>query len=87
VRHLISIPAGIVRMPFGKFSLMTTAGAALWCTVLAWFGLKVAERNPQLLDNPEAFVHAIKNEIWWLIGAIALVGALYFLMLRLTAPE
>ena len=29
VRHLISIPAGIVRMNFGLFSLMTIAGSAL----------------------------------------------------------
>jgi membrane protein DedA with SNARE-associated domain len=86
VRHLISIPAGIVRMPFGKFSAMTTAGAALWCFVLAWFGVKVAERNPQLLDNPAALVHAIKHEIWWIAGAAAVVGGLYFLMLRMTAP-
>ena len=34
VRHLISIPAGIVRMPFGKFSAMTVIGSFLWCTVL-----------------------------------------------------
>ena len=36
VRHLISIPAGIVRMPFGKFSLMTVIGSAIWCLVKAW---------------------------------------------------
>ncbi|MGI8603136.1 MAG: DedA family protein [Verrucomicrobiales bacterium] len=87
VRHLISIPAGIVRMPFGKFSLMTIIGSALWCGVLAWFGLKVAERNPRLLEDPSALVHAMKGEIWWIIGAVVVLAALYFLMLRLTGAK
>jgi membrane protein DedA with SNARE-associated domain len=87
VRHLISIPAGIVRMPFGKFSLMTTIGAGIWCAILAWLGVKVAERNPRLLDNPDALVHAIKGEVWWIVGAVVLLGALYFLMLRLTTSR
>src|SRR5215467_9772837 len=38
IRHLISIPAGIVRMNFTTFSLMTFLGSALWCGVLAWLG-------------------------------------------------
>ena len=41
VRHLIGIPAGIVRMNFKTYSLMTIAGSALWCSVLAWFGAEV----------------------------------------------
>src|SRR5690349_5365627 len=36
VRHLVSLPAGAAKMPFGQFSVMTIAGAGLWCTVLAW---------------------------------------------------
>ena len=85
VRHLISIPAGIVRMPFGMFSLMTVTGAALWCAILAWFGLKVAEHNPNLLDDPAGLVHAIKHDLIWIVAAVALVAGLYFLMLRLSA--
>src|SRR5256885_11552844 len=38
VRHLISIPAGIVRMNFGLFSLVTITGSALWCSILAYLG-------------------------------------------------
>ena len=41
IRHLISIPAGIIRMNFTTFSLMTIVGSALWCGVLAWFGQTV----------------------------------------------
>ncbi len=87
VRHLISIPAGIVRMPFGKFSAMTVAGSALWCSILAWYGKGVAERNPDLMKNPEALIYAVKHESVWLIVGVVIIGALYFLMLKLTAPK
>jgi len=38
VRHLISIPAGLAGMNHLKFTLYTLAGAAIWCTVLTYFG-------------------------------------------------
>ena len=87
VRHLISIPAGIVRMPFAKFSVMTTVGSALWCSILAWYGKGVAERNPDLMKDPEALIHAIKGESLWFVLGILVIGALYFVMLKLTAPK
>jgi membrane protein DedA with SNARE-associated domain len=87
VRHLISIPAGIVRMPFGKFSAMTTIGSFLWCSVLTWFGKGIAERNPDLMKDPEALIHAIKHESVSVVFGVVVIGALYFLMLRLTASK
>lgn len=38
VRTLVSIPAGLVRIPFPKFFLATFAGAYVWCTVLIGAG-------------------------------------------------
>lgn len=38
VRHLISIPAGIFRMPYWIFALITTLGAGLWCLILLLSG-------------------------------------------------
>ena len=38
IRQLISIPAGLARMHFGKFLLYTTLGAGLWNVVLAVLG-------------------------------------------------
>ena len=87
VRHLISIPAGIVRMKFGVFSLMTTLGSLLWCSILAWYGKGVAERNPGLMNDPEGLIHAIKGESLWIVGGVGLLGALYFLVLKLTAKN
>ena len=40
IRHLISIPAGLFRMPFARFSLMTILGAGLFNGALAWFGMR-----------------------------------------------
>lgn len=38
LRTLISIPAGLVRIPFPRFFLATFAGAYVWCTVLIGAG-------------------------------------------------
>ncbi len=87
VRHLISIPAGILEMRFSVFSAMTIAGSALWCSILAWYGKGMAERNPDLMTDPDKLIQTIKHESLWLVGGIAVVGALYFLMLRLTTKR
>ncbi len=38
VRSLISVPAGMSKMPFLPFFLLTTAGSVLWNTVLVYLG-------------------------------------------------
>lgn len=38
VRHLISIPAGIFRMPMAPFVSITFVGATLWCGILVALG-------------------------------------------------
>jgi membrane protein DedA with SNARE-associated domain len=85
VRHLISIPAGITRMSFGVFSVVTTLGALVWCTVLAWFGGKITAAHPDLMNDPEALVRMIKQEGHWIAIAALVLCALYFLVMRLTA--
>ena len=46
VRQLISIPAGVARMPLGSFTLFTAAGSLIWSGVLAltgwWLGCRSA---------------------------------------------
>ena len=84
VRHLIGIPAGIVRMPFASYSLMTVVGSGIWCAVLAWFGQKVLGADPKLMQDPEAMSHAIKSNMLWIVAGIVVLAVLYFGMLRLT---
>jgi len=38
LRTLVSIPAGLIRIPFPRFFLATFAGAYIWCTVLIGAG-------------------------------------------------
>jgi membrane protein DedA with SNARE-associated domain len=85
VRHLIGIPAGIVRMNFKIYSIMTIVGAGIWCWILAWFGAKVIGDQPHLLDHPEEMVHVLKDKALWFIGLILLLAFLYFLVMKLTA--
>ena len=80
IRHLISIPAGLFRMNFKKFSLMTILGAGLFCAALAWFGMKVLGDQPALMQDPGAMIAVLKAKLHYLIGFAVVIGALYWLM-------
>ncbi len=69
VRHLIGIPAGIVRMNFWRYSAYTLLGSALWCAVLCWLGVKIGG------DITKGEMHKVT---FWLLGFLAVVGGLYY---------
>jgi membrane protein DedA with SNARE-associated domain len=53
VRSFISVPAGVVRMPIGKFLLFTACGSLIWNTVLVSLGVAAGdfiEKNLHYLD-------------------------------------
>jgi membrane protein DedA with SNARE-associated domain len=83
VRHLISIPAGLLRMPVAAFSAATTAGAFLWCLILAWFGRRVIGDEPRLLDSPEEMMHVLKQKTHLFILGFVVLAAAYAAMLYL----
>jgi membrane protein DedA with SNARE-associated domain len=91
VRHLISIPAGIIRMGFGIFSLMTIAGSAIWCAILAYFGQHVlggyAATHPDWAQDPDALKNLIKSQSHTLILAILALAILYFIFIKLTSKR
>lgn len=88
IRHLISIPAGIIRMGFWKFSALTLFGAGLWCAVLAWLGGRVgAKLTPDQLKDADAIVKATKSESLPIVAVIVLLCVLYFVAKKLTAPK
>ncbi len=96
IRHLISIPAGMIRMGFLKFSVLTVVGSALWCWVLAVLGQKVGNKlEPAQMEalkkgqgvDLTQLIHAVKHEALWIIAAVAAVCVLYFVAMRLTEAK
>lgn len=91
VRHLVSIPAGILAMPFRRFSVATIVGAGLWCTILSFYGAQVI--TPELINanDPEAMIKAVKAKLGLIvIGIVALALAyvvMMFLRNRASAPK
>jgi len=71
VRHLIGIPAGIVRMNYWIFSLYTVLGSAIWCGVLCWLGVKMGQDESLMKGE----YHRITI---WLAGAMVVLGGLYY---------
>jgi membrane protein DedA with SNARE-associated domain len=43
IRTFIALPAGIARMPRGRFHLYTFLGSWPWCFGLAWLGMKLGQ--------------------------------------------
>ena len=78
IRHLISIPAGLHRMPLGKFILYTGIGAAIWCTILTWIGYFLGQHESALRSEE---IH--RYVTWALIALVPIsLGAIGFYMWR-----
>lgn len=71
VRHLIGIPAGIIRMNYLKFSIYTVIGSAMWCAVLCWIGIEAGQN--EALMRGEA-----KTLTLWAIAGLVILGAIYY---------
>ena len=84
VRHLISIPAGIVRMNFTVFSIWTILGSAISCSILAYLGVRAHRVAPDLLNDPEGLMHFVRSQSKWLLLIIVAFAALYVLSMWLS---
>lgn len=80
IRHLISIPAGLARMPLGKFFLYTGTGAGLWCAILLAIGYIIgkAGENPA----PGLYKDYAHKAVLYLLPAVALLVIGYILYQR-----
>jgi membrane protein DedA with SNARE-associated domain len=80
IRHLIGIPAGILRMDFRWYAAATLAGSAVWTSVLAWLGMTVGE-HPELLKGS-------LHRFFLLVLAFAVaLGALYYVFVQRPAAK
>lgn len=85
IRHLISIPAGLAKMHYGKFLLFTTVGAGAWNCILAALGWYLHSVVPedQLNDKITEYSEYIKI---FLIGAVVIAAA-YFIVRSIKAKS
>lgn len=75
IRHLIGIPAGVVRMDFRHYSVATFIGSAGWCSVLAWVGV-TAGKDPAVLSGD---LHRISL---WVGGILVALGTIYYVFVH-----
>ena len=75
IRHLIGIPAGVVRLHYGWYSLATLVGSGLWTAVLCWVGVKAGEDRALLAGD-------LRHVTLWVAGAVLVLGALYYALVH-----
>lgn len=71
IRTFIALPAGISKMPRGRFHLYTFIGSWPWCYGLAWIGMKLGERwmdiKPYFLQFKEVIAVLLVAAVAWFI--------------------
>src|SRR5574344_1543160 len=84
IRHLISIPAGLSKMPYWKFILYTTLGAGIWNCILASLGWYLHSIVPeeQLSDKILEYGEYIKVIIMTLIAIAVIYYMIKYLINR-----
>jgi len=85
IRQLISIPAGIARMPLASFTLFTGLGAGVWTAILAFVGYGLGKTAGditylELCTRGKAMAAA---NMPYVIGGAVLLVVLYFSVTKL----
>lgn len=90
IRQLISLPAGLARMPVASFALWTGLGAGIWVTVLALIGYSLGHSTAGL--SYADLVHQGKasisdNLLWILLGCAVVFSAYVWLTSRVMGKK
>jgi membrane protein DedA with SNARE-associated domain len=73
VRSFVSVPAGVVRMPLGRFVLLTGAGSLIWNTALVTLGVAAGD-----------FIEANLRYLDYLVAAAAALAVAWFVYRKAT---
>jgi len=71
-RSFVSIPAGVFRMPLGRYTVLTLIGSALWCFPLAAVGWALGA-NWEEFHNAFGYVDVV-------VGALVAAAAVYLVV-------
>jgi membrane protein DedA with SNARE-associated domain len=74
IRTFISLPAGVARMPFWRFSVLTFLGCVPWVLMLTYIGQEAGERWESWKDSLHYFDYAV--------AATIVIGIAYLLIRR-----
>ena len=82
IRTFISLPAGVARMPFWRFTIYTILGCLPWTFALAWLGYVLGENWAKVEDflQPVAWAIVIAlglGVVWWVAHRYRKVRAAY----------
>ena len=72
VRTFISLPAGVARMPFWRFTVLTTLGCIPWILMLTLIGREVGDNWESWKDN----LHYVD----YAVAAMIVLGAIWLLI-------
>jgi membrane protein DedA with SNARE-associated domain len=78
IRTFISLPAGVARMPFWRFTALTTLGCIPWIFVLALIGKQAGDHWTRWKDS----LHYVD----YAVVALVLLGLVYLLVRRRRRP-
>jgi len=82
IRQLISIPAGLSRMNFARFSFFTGLGAGIWVMILSLIGFHFGRATQamtyaDLVHSGKAMIH--HNLLWIVLGCAVIFGGYVYL--------
>jgi membrane protein DedA with SNARE-associated domain len=85
IRQLISIPAGISRMPLVPFTVFTALGAGIWTAVLAFAGFAIGRNSLDItyLELVKKGKDASMENLPLIIAAAVVLGVLYILVSKM----
>jgi membrane protein DedA with SNARE-associated domain len=72
IRTFISLPAGVARMPFWRFTALTTLGCVPWIFMLTFIGREVGDRWESWKDS----LHYVD----YAVAALIVLGLLYLVV-------
>lgn len=79
VRSLISIPAGMAKMKFGLFFLLTSLGSLIWNTVLVYLGVAASSSWEKIVAGTDVYTKVTVI----VLGLAVVIAAFLFIKKRI----